>query len=389
MTRLRETWAGPVGYCVRVYLGFRLALLALGLLVSGVLPHVGDVGAPGWPAPPPRGWSTAVTAWETGDALWYLRIAADGYALDDGSGAFFPLYPLLIRLLGALTGGQLLLAAYVVSNVALIVALVLLYRLTALELSEPAARRAVLLMCAFPTGFFLFAPYTESLFLALAIGALHAARTRRWAWVVPLGLAAGLCRSPGVLLAAPLAVEALLQARAATAGRWRVLAMGVGAALAPVAGLLVYLGYWQRQGDWRRPLDLQRTGWQKEPAWPWETLEGGVRLALQSPGTPPGGYFLADLLVVALVLAAGVWVALRMRATYAVHVWVGVIVPLLLMWPGRPLLSLPRIYLVLFPVVWALVRLGERFRAHDAVLLVSAGLMTLLAALFASSNPFF
>ena len=51
--RLRELWAGPVGYCLRVYLCFRAGLLALGLLVSGVLPHNGDVGVPGWPAPPP------------------------------------------------------------------------------------------------------------------------------------------------------------------------------------------------------------------------------------------------------------------------------------------------------------------------------------------------
>ena len=144
-----------------------------------------------------------------------------------------------------------------------------------------------------------------------------------------------------------------------------------------------------RVGDWRRPLDLQQTGWGKEAAWPWETLWAGVKLAVQFPGVNPGGYFLVDLLVVLLVLAAGVWVALRTRLTYAVYVWASVLLPLTLMWPGRPLLSLPRIYLVIFPTVWALARLAERWKAHDAVLLGSTAFMAVLAAMFVSANPLF
>lgn len=387
-SRLVSLWSGDVGYCLRVYLAFRVALFALGAVVAGLLPHNGAVGVPGWPAPPPAGWATAVTSWESADALWYLRIGAQGYATDDGSGAFFPLYPLLIRLVGTLTGDRWLLAAYLVSNVALVLALVLLHRLTARELGVPVARKAVLYLCAFPTGFFLFAPYSESLFLALVIGVLYAARTERWALAAGLGLLAALARSPGFLLALPLAVEALLQFRASR--RWQVLAAGAGAGLATVGGLALYLGYWERlAGDWRRPFDLQRSGWSKVEALPWETLWAGARSAVMLPGVSPGGYFLVDLAVVVLVLAAGVWVALRTRPTYGLYTWAGITLPLLLMWPGRPLLSLPRIYLVLFPTVWALARLAERFGAHEAVLLVSGGSMAVLAAMFVSANPLF
>ena len=387
-SRVRALWDGDVGFCLRVYLAFRLGLFALGAVVSGLLPHNGDVGVPGWPAPPPTGWATAVTGWESADALWYLRIASQGYAVDDGSGAFFPLYPLLVRGVGELTGGRWLLAAYVVSNVALVVALVLLHRLTARELSASMARKAVLYLCAFPTGFFLFAPYSESLFLALAIGTLYAARTRRWALAAVLGLLAATARSPGFLLALPLAIEALLQYRASR--RPRVLLQGAGAGLATVGGLIAYLGFWQSfGGDWRRPFELQKEGWGKVEALPWETLWAGVKAAGQLPGTYPGGYYLVDLAVVVLVLATGAWVALRTRPTYGLHTWVGITLPLLLMWPGRPLLSLPRIYLVLFPTVWALARLAERWRAHDAVLGVSVVTMGVLGAMFVSSNPFF
>ena len=388
--RLSTWWDGDVGFCLRVYLAFRIGLFALGALASGLLPHEGDVGVPGWPAPPATGWATAVTGWESADALWYLRIASQGYSVEDGSGAFFPLYPALVRVVGTLTGGRWLLAAYVVSNLALVVALVLLHRLTTRELDETAARRAVVYLCAFPTGFFLFAPYTESLFLALAIGCLYAARTQRWAPAAALGLLAALTRSPGFLLVLPLAAEALLQARDHPRDRARVLAAGAGACAATVSGLLLYLGFWQLfDGDWRRPLDLQRTGWGKQASWPWETLWDGARLAVQFPGADPGGYFLVDLLVVLLVMVAGVWVALRTRVVYGLYLWAGVLLPLLLAWPGRPLLSLPRIYLVLFPTVWALARLAERFRAHDLVLVVSTASMAVLGAMFVSARPLF
>jgi hypothetical protein len=391
--RLRELWRGPVGYCLRVYLGVRVALLALGLLASGMFPDAGDEGLPQWPAPRPGGWSTAVTAWENADALRYLKIASQGYADDDGSGAFFPLYPLLVRLVGVLTGGHWLLGAYVVSNVALVVGLVLLYRLTALEMSETAARRAVLYLCVFPTGFFLFAPYSESLFLALSVGTLYAARRVQWGAAALLGLLAALCRSPGVLLALPLAVEALLQARQLAGSRpavLRRLAAGAGACVATGLGLLLYLGFWQaRAGDWLLPIELQKTGWGKQDAWPWETLWSGARAAVGSPGADPGGYFLVDLLVVLLVIGAAVWVALRSRLTYAVYTWASVLFPLFLMWPGRPLLSLPRIYLVVFPVTWALARLAERWRAHEAVLVASALSMAVLATAFATARPLF
>jgi hypothetical protein len=391
VTVLRE-WRPAVVHCLKVYTAVRVGLLALGLLAVGLFPGDKPQGIPGWPAPPlDGGWHQAFTAWERADAQWYLRIASSGYRSDDGSGAFFPLYPLLVRAVGFLTGGHWLLAAYLVSNLALVAALVLLFRLTALELSVAHARRVVLYACVFPTGFFLFAPYSESLFLALSVGALYAARRRQWPAAAGLGALAAATRSPGILLGLALGVEALLQARERSAGRrLRPLLAHLLAAAAVGLGLLAYLGYWGRYGgDWQRPLSLQRSGWSKQEAWPWETLWRGAKLAVQFVGSYPGSYFLVDALVVALLLAAGVWVALRVRATYAVYLWASVLFPLFLMWPGRPLLSLPRIYLVVFPVFWALSRLAERWRAHDAVLVVSGAAMALLGAGFVGRYPIF
>jgi hypothetical protein len=382
-------WRGPLRYCVTVYLVVRAALFALGLLAVGLFPGDKPEGIRGWGPPPlDGGWHQAITAWERADAQWYLRIASGGYRTDDGSGAFFPLYPLLTRAVGLVTGGHWLLAAYLVSNIALVAALVLLYRLTALELSDAHARRVVIYACVFPTGFFLFAPYTESLFLALSIGCLYAARRRVWWLAAVLGMLAAATRSPGFLLASALLVEAVLQRRDDPSLRRLVGRLAASAAV-PL-GLVAYLVYWGTAGNnWRQPFDLQKSGWGKEYAWPWETLWQAGHVVRQFPGSYPGGYFLVDLLVALLVIATGVWVIVRVRPTYAIYLWTSVLLPLCLMWPSRPLLSVPRIYVVLFPALWALSRFAERWRAHDAVLAVSAGLMGVLAVAFVGRYPLF
>src|SRR5918996_120081 len=143
------------------------------------------------------------------DAAWYLRIADSGYAGSDARAAFFPLYPLLVRALATPFGaspGALLLAAYAVALAAFLAALVLLYRLVSLELGRPLARPTLLLLAVFPAALYFGAPYSESLFLLLAIGAFYAARTGRCAWAgACAGLASGT-RSAGLLLLLPLAL---------------------------------------------------------------------------------------------------------------------------------------------------------------------------------------
>lgn len=388
-SRLQALWSGPVGYCLRVYLVARLALSAVAVFAAALIPVQPAVGVPGWdPVPWARGWSNAVTGFERADALWYLRIASDGYRVDDASGAFFPLYPYLARAVGLLTGGRWLLGALVVSNVALVAALVLLHRLTALEVSEQAARRVVVLAVAFPTAFFLFAPYTESVFLALVLAALYAARRQRWAWAaVAAGLAA-LARSSGVLLGVVLGVEALLQVRGlgGPAVVVRGLLRRAPAVLAGPAALAAYLAAWEvGGGDWRRPVDLQSSNWGKSRAWPWETLQAGWTAGVGDPG----GYLMVDLLAVLLALAGCAWLCLRVRPTYAVYAVLSVLFPMLYMFGGRPLMSLPRYVVVVFPLLWALDRLGQRWGASQAVVAVSAASCAALAALFVQSYSIF
>src|SRR3954454_16564604 len=138
------------------------------------------------------------------DAVWFLSIADGGY--DDGPrAAFFPLYPLLVRVGGAVLGSPLV-AAMLVSCVAFVVALAALHRLAAIEVGPDAARWAVLALALFPGALWFSAAYSESLFLAVSVGAVLAARTGHWTWAGALGAAAAATRSAGVVLLVPLAL---------------------------------------------------------------------------------------------------------------------------------------------------------------------------------------
>src|SRR4051812_31863210 len=138
------------------------------------------------------------------DSTWYLDIAHSGYG--GPSSAFFPLYPVLVRGFALVSApGALLVSAYLVSLAALAGALYLMHRLVTLELRSPdVARDAVLMLALFPGALWLGAPYSESLFLLLSVGAFYAARTGRWAWAGGCAALASATRSAGIVLLVPL-----------------------------------------------------------------------------------------------------------------------------------------------------------------------------------------
>ncbi len=360
-----------------VYLGVRIGFSVLGLVAVGLIaPRQGPPAVAGWPiAPVTYGWEVLFTAAERQDAAWFLTIATRGYDVADGSAAFFPLYPLSIRLVAGLPGIGPLGAALIVSNLCFAGALVMLHGLTRLEgMSRETARLTVLLLAIFPTGFFFLAPYTEGPFLLASISAFWFARRDRW-WLAALAgaLAAGT-RSVGVLIALALCVEAALQHRRLG----RTLGPRVAAALAVGVGPLLYLAWWRVQhGDATVPWTAQRN-WSREARWPWTTLAEGVGDAWRL-----GGYWLVDALVVGVILLAVIAGLRWLRPTYSVYAIASLALPLVYAWPTRPLLSMPRFVAVIFPAFWVLARASERRRIpHPAIVASFAGGYAILGALF-------
>ncbi|MEX2274920.1 MAG: hypothetical protein WEA10_05075 [Actinomycetota bacterium] len=237
----------------------------------------------------------------------------------------------------------------------------------------------MVLLAVFPTAFFLVAPYSEAPFLLFALLAFWGARRERW-WVAGLaGAAAALTRNVGLLLVPALVIEAV--------HRWRTdggrLAPRLAGAVAPAAGTLAYFAYWaSRTGDWLEPLTVQTT-WQRTAVIPITALAEGTREAFSWFGTFPGGYHLVDWLLVAPVVAAAVWAVFVLRPSYVVYMWLGLLVPLTYTFEPRPLMSIPRFVLVLFPFFWVEAEAIERsWIPRTGLVAVSAAGLGALTLLF-------
>jgi hypothetical protein len=221
--------------------------------------------------------------WLRWDTAWYLEIAQHGYACY-GSSAFLPLYPLLMRIAGIPFLGNDLAAALVISSLASLVALYLLYRL-AQELTGSAAiaKGAVIALAVFPTSFFLMAGYTESLFLALAIGAYLAARRGFWLSAGILAALATLTRLQGIVLLVPLCLELFLAQRQLLTRLRTWLAL----LLAPAALLCYMLFIRLSEGiafPWE-PLSSTQGVWHLAFGWPWEGIIRDMQAIFADPSS--------------------------------------------------------------------------------------------------------
>jgi len=347
------------------------------------------------------------------DAVWFLSIANSGYeGADSFRHAFFPLYPMLARGVGALGGGgegAVLLGAYAVSLVAFLAALVLLYRLTAIELGRRAAWPTLLLLSVFPASLYFGAPYSESLFLLCSVGAFYAARTGNWAWAGVAAAGASATRSAGVLLLVPLVFMYLYGPRPESAPRrvglrprYPIRLDALWLALAPV-GLVAYAAYLGvAYGD---PLSFSHVQefWNRSFAGPlvgvWDGASAaaeGVRQLLS--GSREAVYFeqaggdpfrvaaqnitLFGFLCFALAGALGV--LRRLPFAYGLYVVMALMLPLSYPVDPQPLMSLPRFVAVLFPIFMWLGLVCEERRWTERVAVVSAIVLGLFVTQFAT-----
>lgn len=349
--------------------------------------------------------------WQHWDGQWFLRIAESGYSPGDASAAFLPLYPTLVRTLAPIFHGDALVAACVASWACLAAALWLLHGLLRDELGDEDARVALVLLVAFPTAFFFHAAYTESLFLLLTVAAFVAARRRLFALAGCAALLATLTRWTGFAMIPALLAEAWAEAAARDGGAAptlrsllapsglralrRVRPAAVVFSLLPVAALPVVLRVLDRAIADPWGFTRAQRLWERRLTPPWVGLVDGVRVLFRSPpyleplegGFPrlpdyPGGFLEAhayNLLaaVAGLVLAL---VAIRkLKPSSGVLALASVVIPL--MTPSRlqPLQSMPRFFVVIFPLFAAL-----------AVLLRGRPLLTAcLIAAFATVQGFF
>jgi hypothetical protein len=345
----------------------------------------------------PLGLHVLVDSWNRWDAANYTRIAHYGYLSQNHPYdlAFFPLFPLLIRAAAWIFGNQgYVLLGIIISNIAFLAAMFVVYQLAEDTLGEQVGRRTLLYLCLFPTAFYFFAAYTESLFLLFTAACFLAMRRRRWLIAGLMGFLASMTRNSGLLLVFPYLYEVWASYEQTTFS-FKTLLSEVRTLiprLLPIIliplGIVVYAYYcWKISGN---PLAFSSVQghWGRYMAWPvvgiWQNL---VEIFWKQPFT--GSNTPHDILDLAatlgfIALAIAGW--RKLRPSYTLWIMLSLFIALLAPATGAladPLQSNQRFVLVMFPGFITLAALGIKYpRLHQTLTFIFPVLLGVLTLLF-------
>lgn len=336
--------------------------------------------------------TTLLGIWERWDTVYYARIVNAGYSAVDGTTTFHPLFPWLAKL-PALLGITPVISLLLVSSAATLALYPAFARLASLDQDWTKARLATLLFIFWPVSYVLYIPYSESLWLLLAVLCLLYARRDRWWLAAAAGALATLTRQQGLFLAIPLAWELFAAEQydiKRTVARWR---SWLSFALIPLAYLSWILYRTFALADAKPDLSSLKgviSSALVSPAshlvvkdhafiWPWKAaylaIERAMSLSYVNPWIDLGLGFLFLLLI---VLA---WRG--MRGSYRAYVVVIAVASFSFhtgMTPtGGAYISLPRHLLLAFPVF---IGLAARVEDRRLWILLIPGTVLMTVLLF-------
>ncbi len=179
------------------------------------------------------------------DTPFYARIAQYGY--NNLTVAFFPLYPVIGGMFASLTSLDPTISLMFISLASSILLGIVLYYWAKFEFRIRKMKTSPWLLLGlvaiFPTAFYFFAPYSESLFMALTAGALFSYRKGNYWIATLLSFLAATARPQGVLIGLYFVLDYLL---AKDWRAWEKLLPAVGAGV----GMMLYMVYlWHEGGN--------------------------------------------------------------------------------------------------------------------------------------------
>lgn len=313
--------------------------------------------------------------WTHWDVRHYLGITAQGYtAVGDERLrlVFFPLYPMLIRLLAPLTGGNLFAAGTVISLMCAALASALVYDLSYMHFGGDSARLSVAYFLLSPLSVFLCCVYTESLFICLTLLAVCLLRRgHRWG-AAACGALSAFTRMPGVIVAGLLLIDCLGRLPRQRAKARALLICGAQMLLV-FGGLFAYwLINWQVTGDPFMYMVYQKENWFQQPGTFWNSTANTVHYFLTGVGESDWlwtwGFQLLCMLGIYLLMAFG---TAAIPFDLAAYSFVYVCVVLAPTW----LLSGARYLYALCALPMLLSRLRAGRTGHALMLTVSAVLL--------------
>ena len=334
----------------------------------------------------PVAFSTFLNGWNQWDAKIYVHIAQFGYQPPYDL-AFFPLFSLLIAIPGHLLGDwSYLPLGMLISNAALLASLFVLYHLAADSGGDQVARRSILYLCIFPTAFFFFTAYNESLFLFLSSGTLLALRRQKWWLAGVLGLLAALTRSAGIMLTAPYLYELWLARERLMIDKKKLLLSSLPILLIPLGMVLYSIYCWTLTGNFLTFVSVQ-AHWSRQTSWPWQ---GFIQTIFELFWHQPFGSFnQVHILIDATATISFIILAIagrkKLRPTYTI--WISLLLLSILISSSigqrDPFISNRRFVLEMFPAFITLAMLTtSRPRLHQALLWIFPALLATLSLLF-------
>jgi hypothetical protein len=347
-------WWETLKQVTPIYIATHIAFLALTYLAT--LFSLGNFSSKALPL------RTLLNSWFRWDSGHFTHIATNGYDALYRM-AFFPLFPLLERMLAAIVHDPFV-AGLIISNLAMLAMFMVLYRLVVEDFDADLAWRSVLYLAVFPTAFFLAAAYNESLFLFFSLLSFYSMRKGRW-WLAGLAaLFASLTRSIAICLFIPFAYEYMRQRNF----EWRRIGFSVLSGLGIIGGVLVFclygyvafhdpLAFVHAQNAWNRQLSL-----------PWLVFwEAYGIIRRHSILTFDSIHAVMDLIAILFVLAilvfsfSGPWKFSKEHLSYAFYALAIYLFVILAPEAGRyPLSSLARFMLEIFPAFIILAAMGKR-----------------------------
>ncbi len=358
-------------------------------------------------SPTPVSYHDLLAGWNQGDETNYLTIATDGYTKAQQA-LFFPLYPALVRVFAPLFRHSMLTTGFFLSNIAFLGVLIVFYLLVENEFDRSTAKRAVLYLAIFPTAFFFFIAYSESLFLLFVLLSFYTMRRGSW-WLAGLfGALATLTRFEGIFLFVVFLCEFARQKMPQIRQMWnekqtsalvRLVSSALAGLLIPLALAIYAYALHSIFGDSYAFIHAQVQQSAGFSA-PWN----GPLLAIKAIVHQPHTSFIAahdildltalTLFVILLILCVlGPERFAKSQWTFALFGLLLLLYALLL--PGNlavnglpydPLPSMQRLVLSIFPGFILLARLGRRTWFHQGYLLFALPLLAFFVLQFITGH---
>ncbi len=275
-----------------VFIGSRLVIYLLLTVFVGLLPNINAVTANFW---------RLMRRW---DGDWYLRVAQEGYVwlgpTVQSTVAFFPLYPMLGRLVGW-PFGDTRWGMFIVTNISFAIYLYFLYQWSKDEADDSTAERVIIYATAFPAAFVFASFYSEATLLAFVAGTFWYLQRGQFRTAMVMAALAGLTRLTGVALIFPVAYALGRQ------HQWRLLLLAF--VMIPLGPILYGIYLWWLSGDPLVYVTIERMAWFRQFTLPWDTLRLALERATGAFTSYDTSLALLDVgsILLFMILVVGVW----------------------------------------------------------------------------------